>query len=312
MIALPALALIGVWFVLTNPLLSQSPQHSSHTNQTVLRNHVTFLAGITPTRSSQNIRSLNIAADYIEKSFSKTDCKVSLQPYLVGGIEYRNIVCAFNPEAPKRLVVGAHYDSFEATPGADDNASGVAGILELARIVNEQQPNLEYGIDFVAFTLEEPPHFARETMGSAVYANRVASGVFGMISVEMIGYFSDIKNSQQLPAQGVLEYFYPTTGNYISMIGRIDDFSFLRKAKSAFNRSSPLPVYSMNAPVFVEPITFSDHRSFWAAGYPAIMVTDTSFFRNKNYHKVSDTPDTLDYARMKQVVDGLYGVITQF
>lgn len=303
--------LLGVTFSLIAPDAATSQTTQPGASQAQLQQHVTYLAGIQPTRSANNIASLNEAADYVQQNFATSGGTVEQQYFTVGEDELRNIRCSFGA-GKDRYVVGAHYDSYSETPGADDNASGVAGILELARMLGRAKPDLDYKIDLVAFTLEEPPHFARASMGSAVYAHTMGPDVKGMISVEMIGYFSDEPNSQKLPIQGLASLIYPTTGNFIGMVGRIRDGRFMRRSKRAFARSSALPVEILAAPTVFEAITFSDHRNFWAKGVPAYMVTDTSFLRTPHYHQASDTPDTLDYPRMKQVVDGLYSVITNF
>lgn len=150
-------------------------------------------------------------------------------------------------------------------------------------------------------------------MGSAVHARSLAesgTSVRAMICLEMIGYFSDAPNSQRYPI-GALGVFYPSTGNFISVVGRVGGGGLVRTVKRAMTASSPLPVYSINAPSFVPGIDFSDHLNYWKEGFPAVMVSDTSFYRNGNYHTVDDTADTLDYQRMAQVVVGVHAAVVE-
>jgi hypothetical protein len=204
------------------------------------------------------------------------------------------------------VVVGAHYDTAGPLPGADDNASGVAGLLELARALGAAPP--EGRVDLVAYTLEEPPFFMTPRMGSAVHAaslRREGIEVRAMISLEMIGYFTDAPNSQTFPL-GILRFFYPRTGNFIAVVGKLGQGSTLRRIKQAMRAASDLPVESINAPTWIPGVDFSDHRSYWMAGYPAAMITDTAFYRNDRYHTVQDTPESLDYSRMAKVVEGVH------
>lgn len=306
---------LAFWF-LKNPILAQASRELvAQSKQTLLRDHVVFLASLTPSRNSKNLVSLNKAADYIKETFSKQDCRVSEQIFQVEGSNYRNIICSFGPENGERVILGAHYDvHFENNPGADDNASGVAGILEVARLLTKHKPNLKHRIDLVAYTLEEQPHFREHTMGSYVHAKSLVKenvDVKLMVSVEMIGYFSDQKNSQFYPLS-FLKVFYPSTGHFIGVVGRSFDRSIVARAKKLMQVRDRLPVYSINAPSFVPGIDLSDHRNFWEFGLPALMITDTAFLRNPNYHKSTDTPETLDYDRMADVVDGLYVLATEF
>jgi Zn-dependent M28 family amino/carboxypeptidase len=202
-------------------------------------------------------------------------------------------------------VVGAHYDTAGDQPGADDNASGVAGLLDLARLLAEHPPPLR--VELVAYTLEEPPAFRTERMGSAVHARALAqrgAKVRLMISVEMIGAFSDERGSQGYPP--IIGLFYPSTANFIAVVAKWGQGGAVRAVASALRAASPLPVETLTAPRFVTGIDYSDHRSYWEHGYDAVMITDTSFFRNARYHTAEDTPDTLDYARMAEVVKGLH------
>ncbi|NOZ68265.1 MAG: M28 family peptidase [Deferribacteres bacterium] len=238
---------------------------------------------------------------------------VSAQRYDVEGKTYENIFTEKKGEkSPDRvLVIGAHYDTVTGTPGADDNASGVAGLLELARLlVNEP---LGLSVQFVAFVLEEPPFSRSRHMGSYVYARSLhqkGTDVEGMICLESIGYFTDRPETQYFPL-AFLRFRYPTTGNFITFVSNLPSKGFLNRAKAAFKKGSELPVESISTLPVVPGIDFSDHRSFWKFGYHAFMVTDTAFFRNPNYHGKGDTPDTLDYERISEVVMGLRSAVME-
>lgn len=245
-----------------------------------------------------------------------------MQDVVVEEATYKNIIARFGPASGGRLVIGAHYDShahvsaaiddprgYSAdthTPGADDNASGVAGLIELAHLLGRKP--LGRPVELVAYTLEEPPHFRTEHMGSAWHARSlVGDDVRLMLSLEMIGYFSDAPGSQRYPLPG-LEFLYPDRGNFIALVGAMGDFGAMRHVKAAMAGASDLSVHSLNAPRWVPGVDFSDHVNYWGAGIPAIMVTDTAFWRNPHYHRAGDTYDTLDYTRMAQVVQGVYAV----
>lgn len=210
------------------------------------------------------------------------------------------------------MIIGAHYDSFRHTPGADDNASGVAGLLELARLFKDNPP--DRAVELLAYTLEEPPFFNTENMGSAVHAHSAALAnkqIKLMISLEMIGYFSDEPDTQRYPV-GFLNALYPDTGNFIAVIGRFSDIKQTRRVKALMSGATDLPVYSINAPALIEGLDFSDHRNYWSEGFNAVMITDTAFFRNTHYHELTDTADRLDYQRMANVVQGVYAVVQMY
>ncbi|WP_241739274.1 M28 family peptidase [Pontibacter beigongshangensis] len=274
-----------------------------------LKQHITALTSTAAPRNYKNLADLNQAAAYIKSEFEQLEGQVEEQTYRVGQQEYRNIILSVGPADAPRLIVGAHYDVCGEQAGADDNASGVAGLLELARLLH-QQP-LRHRIDLVAYTLEEPPYFRTEHMGSFVHAQSLQQAqaeVAGMVSLEMIGYFSDQKNSQRYPFKP-MKLVYGSRGNYISVVQKFGNGKFGRQFKRQFRAEAPLRVKSVRAPAFVPGIDFSDHRNYWHFGYSALMVTDTAFYRNSNYHKPTDTADTLDLLRMGQVVDGVYKAI---
>jgi len=304
----------GIFWLLLNPVFfPATPVAAPPADAARLEADVRHLAARTPSRAAHDVAALNTAAAWIGGSFAAAGCSLRERTYEANGATYRNVVCAFGPDAAPLLVIGAHYDVYES-PGADDNASGVAAILELARLIGAAKPALTHRLELVAFTLEEPPHFRRETMGSYVHARDLAAAgtpLKLMVSVEMVGYFSDDPGSQHYPAAG-LDQLYPDRGDFIGVVGRTFDRSPVGRVKALMAAADSVPVWSINAPVALAGIDFSDHRSFWEHGLPAVMVTDTAFLRNPNYHMPTDTPDTLDYRRMAGVVEGLYQVAVLF
>jgi Zn-dependent M28 family amino/carboxypeptidase len=266
-------------------------------------------------RSYVDIESLNRAAHYIEGLFSSFGYEPKKQPYSYRGNTYQNIAVEAKGTAPATddvIVVGAHYDTVYGTPGADDNASGVAGLLELARLIRGK--SIPRTIHFVAFTLEEPPAFFTKNMGSYIYAKSLYDKgikLYGMISLEMLGYYSDEENSQFLYPYSFLKWIYPNTGNFIAFVGNLSSRRFAKAFKKSFKTVSTFPVQSLNAPWFVPGVYFSDQYGFWRFGYPAIMITDTAFMRNRNYHRETDTAETLDYSKFAELVEGLFRTLCE-
>jgi Zn-dependent M28 family amino/carboxypeptidase len=306
------LLLFGLWFWVTQPLLTRAaPSPQRRVDPARLEAHVRKLSVEFVPRDETHTENLDRVAAYIKGEFSQTNASVSEQQYRVRGKSYRNVIADFGPETEERVIVGAHYDTAGPLPGADDNASGVAGLIELARLLSGQ--SLPLRVELVAFSLEEPPYFRTTGMGSAVHAESLRQQhvrVRAMLSLEMIGYFSDAPNSQHLPA-AMLSAFYPSTGNFIGVVGRMSDWSVARRTKSAIRNASPLPVYSINAPAFIAGVDFSDQLNYWEAGYNALMITDTAFYRNPNYHTADDTAEKLDYKRMALVVEGVYAAVVE-
>ena len=272
---------------------------------------VEFLTSLTPARNAFNLPSLQKSAEYIHQEFRKLSSRVSYQTFRVGQKEYKNIICTLGPDDGERIVVGAHYDVCGEQPGADDNASGVAGLLEIARLINELKPELKYRIDFVAFALEEPPYFKTDEMGSAVHAKSLSEAgvkLRGMVCLEMIGYYSEQKNSQQYPV-AALKAIYPDKGNFISVVGNMGQGHLVKHLKKYMQAGSQIGVESLTAPASVPGVDFSDHLNYWRYDYPAVMITNTAFFRNPHYHLESDTIDTLDFDKMAEVVKGVYWAV---
>ena len=304
------LVLVGLWFWVTQPLSAGSqPVVTTSIDPARLERHVRILSTELSPRDESHPENLDRAADYIRAQFESAGAVVKEQPYHVGQNKYRNVVAAFGAETQSRVIVGAHYDTAGPFPGADDNASGVAGLIELAYSLGKQQ--LPVRIELVAYTLEEPPYFRSKYMGSNVHAvalRKEGADVKIMICLEMIGYFSDDPESQKFPAP-FLGALYSSKGNFIAVVGRFGDGLLVRRIKSRMRGATPLPVYSINAPTVVPGVDFSDQLNYWNVGYDAVMITDTAFFRNPNYHTAQDTADTLDYKRMAMVVEGVYAAI---
>ena len=303
-----AAALAGIGYVV-QPVGGRAVSTALAVSAERLQAHVRALSEEFVPRDYTHPQNLNRAAAYIRDELQRAGARVSVQDFGVRGVTYRNVVASFGPEEGERIVVGAHYDAAGPYPAADDNASGVAGLLELARLLSAAP--LRTRVDLVAFPLEEPPFFRTGHMGSAVHARSLrAQGVRVrlMISLEMIGYFTDAPGSQHFPL-AVLKAFYPSRGNFITVIGKLGQASAVRRVKRAMRSASPLPVHSINAPRWVPGVDFSDHASYWDAGYAAVMITDTAFYRNPHYHTARDTADTLDYARMAMVVQGVHAAV---
>ena len=269
-----------------------------------------MLAGTIGERNLWRCDALDRAARYISAQFEGAGYTPAKQQFEVAKIPVSNVeaVLAGADRAAEIVVVGAHYDTVAGCPGANDNGTGVAAVLELAqRFSGRPQPRT---IRFVAFVNEEPPFFKTPHMGSVVYANAAkARGdrVTAMLSLETMGYYSDEKGSQQYPAP--VASLYPDVGNFIGFVANLASAGFLSQARSAFERRTPFPVQSAAAPDDIAGVGWSDHWSFWQEGYPAVMITDTAPFRNPNYHRPSDTANTLDYARLAAAVRGLDVVI---
>jgi Zn-dependent M28 family amino/carboxypeptidase len=285
-----------------------SPMRSQEEHQVdpaALKAHVEALSQRFVPRDDEHPEILHKAAAYIAEKFRSAGAKVNDQEFKVYGNSYKNVIAEFGPDGSDTIVVGAHYDTAGDQPGADDNASGVAGVIELGRLLVGVP--LRSKVILAAYALEEPPHFRTENMGSAVHARSLRArglSVTLMISLEMIGYFSEEPNSQGFPMP-LLRLFYPSRGNFILVVDRLFS-NRARELKQAMSAASDLPVYSLNAPAIVPGVDFSDHLNFWEQGYPAVMVTDTSFYRNPAYHSRLDIADRLDYVKMAQVVRGVF------
>jgi len=257
-------------------------------------------------RDYLNITALNKVAAYTHNQFSICCDSVDYQEFNVGETVYKNVVASIGTNHDERIIIGAHYDVCGIQEGADDNASGLVGLLELARLLSKE--NLNYRIDFVAYTLEEPPFFKTKQMGSYIHAKSVfeeKQNIKGMICLEMIGYFNDSVNSQKYPL-GILKLFYGNKGDFITVVEKFGSGSFSSKIRRLMKKQKLIKTKSFKGPKFIQGLDFSDHRNYWEFGYDALMITNTSFYRNPNYHEQSDKVETLDIERMCRVIDQLY------
>lgn len=282
-----------------------------NTDPQKLKEHVKTLSETLAPRDAGHPENLERVADYIVGRLESFTSRVETQPYTADGMTVRNVRSFFGSETEERIVIGAHYDVAGPYPGADDNASGVAGLLELARLMSDEELPLQ--VELVCYPLEEPPYFYTKNMGSYIHAKSLkdeGENVRAMIALEMIGYFSDDEESQSYPLS-LLRPFYPSVGNYIAVVGKLFQKGLVRKVKKAMKNAGSLPVESINAPKLVPGIAFSDHLNYWRHGFPAVMITDTAMYRNPNYHSPTDTADTLDYKKMAQVVDGVKDAVIQ-
>lgn len=314
-LALGLLALLGLgtgslaWLI-TQPTwttLGGSPSRLPPPDR--LEGHVRYLSETCRPRDWRHPEGLDRAADYIDARFKDAGGRTWSQTFQVRGRTYRNLGASFGPETGPRVVLGAHYDACEDLPAADDNASGVAGLLELAHSLGIQPPSGR--VDLVAYTLEEPPYFRTQDMGSARHAEalrQAGSQVKAMLALEMIGRFEDAPASQRYPSN-LLGFLYPDQGNFIAVVGRTRDLGLVRTVKRSLRGANPLPVVSINAPRWIPGLDFSDHHPFWDRGFSTAMVTDTAFYRNRDYHTERDTADRLDYMRMAQVVQGVEAAV---
>lgn len=286
------------------------PTQSQQQLATELRATVTHLASDVGKRSIYHPKELAEAALYLKEQLAAAGYEVNEHSFPTKGSLTPNLEATLKGTShPNEIVViGAHYDTTQRSPGADDNASGCAAILALARSFKDNpQPRT---IRFVLFPNEELPTGGTPDMGSWIYADKCkASGdnITAMLSLESIGYYTDAPNSQKYPAP--LSSLYPSTGNFVAFVSRYHDRALVKQCVGAFRESARFPSEGAALPEIIRDIGRSDHYAFWRCGYPALMVTDTANFRNPNYHRASDTPDTVDFERMARVVEGLEQVV---
>ncbi len=256
-------------------------------------------------RNYHNINLLDSTASYIFSQFKLYADTVYFQEYKVNGSIYKNVICSFGSKDLKCIIVGAHYDVCGNQEGADDNASGIVGLLELARLLKNKR--LNYRVELVAYSLEEPPYFKSESMGSYIHAKSLYENkinVYGMVCLEMIGYFKNEKKSQTYPI-GILKLFYGNIGDYITLVEKYCPGNFAKKFSSNFRHSKTINTKKFSGPKFLPGVDFSDHLNYWKFGFSALMITDTSFYRNENYHQKSDIMETLDFGKIAKVIDGV-------
>jgi len=262
-------------------------------------------------RSFRAYAALERAIEHIEGRFKAAGyATVARETYDIGGRAYSNLSVEVRGTSSEIVLVGAHYDSVFGCPGANDNASGTAGLLALARAFAASTPHKT--IRFVAFTNEEPPHFQTPDMGSVVCARNCAArgeNIAAMLSLETIGYYSDVEGSQRYPSP--LSLFYPSKGDFIAFVGNVGSGGLARRAIRTFREKASFPSEGAALPGFMPGVGWSDHWAFWESGYPAIQVSDTAPFRYPHYHTDEDTPDKIDFLRCARVVDGLRHVIAE-
>lgn len=275
-----------------------------------LKRRVQHLAGDIGERNVQRPGALKACEHYIRQSLEDLGYEVVRQPVTAGGVTSANLeVNRFGSERPGEIIlVGAHYDTVPGSPGADDNGSAVAALLELARLHRESPARRS--VRFVAFTNEEPPFFHTHSQGSRIYAEAArqrGDDIRLMISLEMLGYYSEHPGSQRYPP--LFRWFYPDRGDFIALVSNFRSRAAMRRFARAFRDSSDFPLEHAATFAAIPGVAWSDHFSFWACGYRAFMLTDTAFFRNPYYHTPSDTPDTLDFERLARVTEGVSGAL---
>lgn len=267
--------------------------------ETELRDHVTALAGTIGERSTRRFAATQLAAVYVETALRRLGYEIVVQEFQAHGQTHRNLQATLpgSTRGSEIVVVGAHYDTAVDAPGADDNASGTASVLALARVLKAARPART--IRFVAFATEEPPSFPTADMGSRHYADAVrAAGdsIVAMMSIESVGYYDDSPGSQKYPFP--LNLAYPDRGDFIGFVSNLRSAGLLRRAIATFRAHTEFPTQGAAAPWWVPGVWWSDHWPFWRQGYRAIMISDTAPYRNPFYHTPDDTPDKLDYGRM--------------
>lgn len=301
-------------FLVKQPLVTQHNFKftlEAKTDEIILKKHVKYLSETNRTTKKGQEKVINYILNELENNGIKKK-NITIQTYEIDDREYKNIIVSFEESNGKKpvnkYILGAHYDAFGGLSGADDNASGVAGLLEVSRVLKTQTTINKRNIDLVFYSTEEPPFYGTENMGSFFHAKSVKDNhlIKLVIIYDMIGYFSEEKNSQDYPIS-FMKSIYPKTGNYISLVSNFSNLSNIRKVKSRFSSylsgNKFIGVQSINAPTFIQGIDFSDHRNYWKFDFPSFLITDTAFYRNKNYHTKDDTYEKLNYIKMKEVVD---------
>jgi Zn-dependent M28 family amino/carboxypeptidase len=276
-----------------------------------LKQHVYKLSHEIGDRSIFNYEKLKEAENYISQQFQSFGYSVELQEYALYGNRVRNIIATkLGHKKPQEIIIlGAHYDTC-FNPGADDNASAISGLLEVARFLYDKPTSRT--IKFISFVNEEPPFFKSEDMGSRVYVREAKEkelDIKTVIILEMIGYYSDRPNSQRYPP--ILGMFYPNKANFIAVVGRFGLARLIREIVIDFKKATNFPIESVVTFGFITGVDFSDHWSFWKDGYPAVMITDTAFYRYPPYHTQSDTYEKLNYAGIREVTKGISSVLIE-
>lgn len=279
---------------------------NAQTSRLEIRHQLDTIVNRDGFRNYADTAVLSAVGLYIENEFKKHTKSVYRQNYVVHNREYFNVIGLIGDTTKPRIIVGAHYDVCDTLPGADDNGTGVVGLLQVMKQMKGDTLG-KYCFEIVAYTLEEPPFFGTEYMGSFVHAESLHNrnvDVYGMVSLEMIGYFSDAEKSQRYPLN-FLRFFYGNVGDYITVVRKMNKGPFARRFSGNYKKSKKVRTKKFTGPKNLTGIDFSDHRNYWHFDYDAIMLTDTAFYRNKNYHRSSDTVDSIDFERMGAVIDGV-------
>ena len=306
-----ALAYPVVKIKMSASVIHPEPRFIPASSEQALYGHVHALSVVIGSRSLREVEKIRQAEQYIRTFLEKQEIPFELQGYDYEGNRYNNIVVTLEggTRREETIVIGAHYDTTFGTPGADDNASAVAVLLELCRALKDYRP--ERTLRLIFFVLEEPPAFMTPAMGSYVYATQArdrGENVVGMISLEMVGYFNDAEGSQAFPVPG-MHWLFPDRGNFVGVVGNVASRDLTLAVAESMKAGSELPIEHLVALPFVPGIGLSDHGSFWKMGFRAVMVTDTAFYRNPNYHGKNDTIGTLRFDKMSQLVRGLVHVV---
>ena len=303
------IVVMAVWWLISQPTFRGNQVSIATVDTDRLKTHVGTISQTLYPRDWKYTDNLNKCADYIAMHFANAGATVESQVFSVQSGQYRNVIGRFGVGQGAKIIIGAHYDAYGELPGADDNASGVAALIELAYLIG--QNTLTKEIELVGFVLEEPPFFRTGSMGSAIHAESIAGqSIVGVIVLEMVGYFKDERGSQKYPSI-LLRLFYPSRGNFIAVVGPWDQGDWVKKVKVGMKGATHLPVYSIRAPTIVPGIDFSDHLNYWPYGFRALMVTDTAFYRNMAYHSEDDEMNQLDYKRMSDVVVAVFEAIKE-
>jgi len=309
--AAAALAYPVVKIKMSASVIHPEPRFIPASSEQALYGHVRALSDAIGSRSIREYGKLREAEQYIRTFLDEQKIPFGLQGYDHEGNRFNNIVVTLEGASRREesIIIGAHYDTVYGTPGADDNASAVAVLLELCRTLKDYRP--ERTLRLIFFVLEEPPAFMTPAMGSYVYALQArdrGENVVGMISLEMVGYFNEAEGSQAFPVPG-MHWLFPDRGDFIGVVGNVASRELTLAVAESMKAGSGLPVEHLVALPFVPGIGLSDHGSFWKMGFRAVMVTDTAFYRNPNYHGESDTIETLRFDKMSQLVRGMVHVV---
>jgi hypothetical protein len=312
-LAIVAAALVGLGLLLRGPVVVSVPDdfETRPVSAQRLQDDVNRLCNEFFPRDASSPENLDLIAAWITDEFRAAGLTVREQPYEVDGTIYRNVIGRREGSDPElgQIVIGAHYDAFGELPGADDNASAVAVLLELVRTLPDTASSRTQ--TFVAFSTEEPPHFSTQRMGSYHFARSLDQNeekIDLMIAMDLVGYFSDEPGSQLFPIR-LLRLYYPGEGDFIGVVGDTGAGRWIKRVKRGMRSARAIPVLSFRAPTAVPGVDWSDHFWFRRLGLPGVLVTDTALMRNPNYHRPSDLPETLDYTKMAAVVQSLHGVL---